>query len=134
MTAGARYPHASTAARVHDHRMCRVIEVILGRVQAGAEPWGTPHPMPALTDEDTARATRARLFNARNCGQLAGTYGEISVSVMYAKPNGTLTNTRTPGEGGYVLVVRVFDRATGRRAIINRVANGEQLSYNSRRY
>jgi len=111
--------------------MCRVVEVILKRVAEGTEPWGTPHPMPALADEMAAHRTRNRLFGARNCGQLAKLHGAISVSVTYLKPDAvTLTNTRTPGPGGYTLVVRVYDRDTGRRAIINRVRNGDALAYN----
>ena len=113
--------------------MCEVVAVILGRVAAGTEAWGTPHAMPALSDEMTAHATRNKIFNARNCGQLADVHGEISVSVMYAKPDGTLSNKRVPGPDGYRLVVRVFTRDVGRRAIINRVANGEQLAYNPRK-
>jgi hypothetical protein len=113
--------------------MCKVVGAIAERVASGAEPWGTPHAMPPLADEMTAHATRNRLFNARNCGILADAFGELSVSVMYARAGGALTNTRVPGDGGYVLVVRVFDRDTGRRAIINRVNAGQPLAYNRRK-
>lgn len=132
-TAGHRFPHISSTARQHDHKMCVVVEKIIQRVEAGTEAWGTPHAMPPLADEMTAHATRNRIFNSRNCGQLADAHGQISVSVTYAKPDGTLTNTRTPGNGGYVLVIRVYSREIGRQAIVNRVRNGQALAYNPRR-
>lgn len=129
-TAGHRYPYASSTARVHDHGMCKVIEAILKRIAAGTEPWGTPHDMPPLGDEQQAHATRNKLFGARNCGKLADAHGEISISVMYRQPDATLTNNRVPGTGGYILVVRVYDRDTGRRKIVSDVRAGKPLAYN----
>ena len=129
--AGRGYPHISSTARIHDHRFCTVIEKIIDAALSGAKPWGTPYPMPPLTDEQQAHATRNKLFGAKNCRQLEAKHGaKHSISVMYAKPDGTLTNTRVPGQGGYVLVIRAWPLDTGRRAIVNRVANGEPLAYN----
>src|SRR5215469_10020983 len=97
-TAGYRYPHATTDAREHDHRMCRVVEVIADRVLAGTEQWGIIHPMPPVGDETTAKRTRARFFNAKFCRQLERKYGELmSVRCEYE-----LT------EAGYVVSVQVW--------------------------
>lgn len=130
-TAGHRYPHISSTARVHDHRFCRVVQQILQRIESGAEPWGSPHPMPALPGEQEAHEIRNKIFGAKNCGQLADDHGEISISVMYDPGDGKpLTNKRVAGPGGYVLVVRVFTREAGRRTIVNRVRAGEPLAFN----
>lgn len=131
--AGYKYPYATTAARVHDHKMCRVIEIIAARVDDGAEPWGTVHRMPPIGNEETARRARARLFGARNCPRLATRHGQLSVSVMYARDDGTLTNSREAGEHGFVLAVRVFSRDVALGEIVRRVRAGQQLAYNTRR-
>lgn len=129
-TAGHRYPFASSTARVHDHAMCKVVETILARIESGAEAWGTPHDMPPLADEHQAHSVRNKIFGGKWCGQLEDAHGKISISVMYRKADGALTNTRVPGEGGYTLVVRVFTREAGQRTIVNRVKAGEPLAFN----
>jgi hypothetical protein len=131
--AGYKYPHATTDARPHDHRMCRVIEVIAGRATAGAEAWGTIHHMPPIGDEQAASRARARLFNARNCPRLAIKYGQLSVSVHYTADDGTTSNERVAGEHGYVLAVRVYPRAMARSEIVRRVRAGQPLAYNARK-
>jgi hypothetical protein len=119
-TAGYRYPHATTAARSHDHGMCRVIEAIADRVLAGREDWGTPHPMPPVSDEATARRLRARLFGTKRCRQIEQRYGEpMSVRCEYE-----LTGN------GYVLTVQVWPRSAGRAEIARRMKRGEPLAYN----
>lgn len=130
-TAGYRFPHATTEAREHDHRMCQVIGAIAQRAADGAEEWGTAHHMPPLGDEAEAHRARNRLFGGRGCSRLAKVHGALSVSVMYLTPGGEYTNTRTATERGYVLVVRVWPRSTGRREIIARVERGERLTYNA---
>ena len=129
-TAGHRYPHVSSTARPHDHAMCKVIEAIVKRAVSGAEPWGTVHDLPPVAAEDRAHAFRNRLFNARNCGQLADRYGPLSVSVRYRHPDGELRNKRAPGGRGYVLAVAVYPRDAARAEITRRVGDGQRLAYN----
>jgi hypothetical protein len=130
--AGARYPHISSTARVHDHRFCKVVQAIIERARVGAEPWGTPHPMPPLIDEANAHSVRNKLFGAKWCGQLEDKYGtKHSVSVKYRQPDGTLADRRVPGEGGYALVVIVWGPVdVGRRKVVRDVAAGKPLAYN----
>jgi hypothetical protein len=132
-TAGYKYPHVSSTAREHDHRMCAVIDAIARRAASGAEPWGTPHHMPPLGDESQAHRVRNRLFGGRSCPRLARVHGTLSVSVMYATDAGEYTNARTATGKGFVLVVRVFTRDAGQQAITERVASGQQLAYNPRK-
>lgn len=132
-TAGHRYPHVSTTARPHDHAMCKVIEAIAERAASGTEEWGTIHDMPPVGDEVKAHALRNKLFNARNCGQLADKYGPLSVSVRYRHPDGQLRNQRVPAGRGYVLVVAVYPRDMARAEITRRVGDGKKLAYNPRR-
>ena len=129
--AGYRYPHASTDAREHDHRMCAVIDAIAQRAGSGAEEWGTAHHMPPLGSATEAHRARNKLFNGRDCAKLAKAHGALSVSVMYLTPSGEYTNTRTTAGDGYVLVVRVWPRATGQQEIVSRVGRGERLTYNA---
>lgn len=119
-TAGRRYPHATTDAREHDHRMCKVVEAIADRVTAGQEEWGIVHPMPPVGDEATAKSIRARLFRAKFCTALKKKYGELmSVRCEYE-----LT------ELGYVISVQVWPRSVARAEITRRVNAGEKLHYN----
>jgi hypothetical protein len=129
-TAGARYPHASSTARIHDHQWCPVIGTVAERVAAGAEQWGVPHPLPVLPTEAQALRIRQGLFRGRDCAKLKAKHGQLSVSVMFQAPDGTLSNTAVPAGGGYRLVVRVWDRKTAKREITRRVKDGEPLPYN----
>ena len=129
-TAGHRYPHVSVTARTHDHAMCKVVEAIAKRAAGGAEEWGTTHRMPPVGDQQRAGELRNKLFNARNCGILAGKYGPLSVSVRYLHPDGELRNKRVPAGSGFVLVVAVYPRADGRAEIARRVGDGKKLDYN----
>lgn len=118
--AGYRYPHVTTDAREHDHRMCKVIEVIADRVLAGTEEWGVPHAMPPVPDEATAKKTRSRFFTAKFCKILERRYGELmSVRCEYE-----LTGA------GYVVTVQVWPRSVARAEITRRVSAGEKLAYN----
>jgi hypothetical protein len=132
-TAGYRYPHATTDARRHDHRMCAVIQKIAERAASGTEDWGTPHRLPPLdTTEAQAEEIRDQLFNGRNCRRVArAAGGPLSVSVTFLTPDGQLANSpavRRPE--GYILIVRVWQRGTSRLHIAARVENGERLPYN----
>lgn len=131
-TYGARYPHATTAARKHECLMCAVIGKIAGRAGEGTEEWGTPHRMPVLdVTEAEAEEIRDQLFNGRNCRKLARVHGQLSVSVTFLTGDEQLVNSpafRRPE--GYVLVVRVWQRAHAQAEIARRVEAGEKLTYN----
>lgn len=130
--AGYKYPHVTTAAKVHDHTMCPVIGAIATRARAGDEPWGTEHEMPPLPlDEDAVTRIKNQLFLGRSCQKLAREHGALSVSVTYRTPDGQLQNSPPVRlEGGYVLVVRVWDRRTAKAEIERRVEQGQPLAYN----
>lgn len=129
-TAGYRYPHATTAAREHDHKFCDVVAAIAARAAAGHEEWGTVHLMPPIADAGQAKTVRNKIFNGRNCKQLAARFGTLSVSVRYLVPSGDFTNKQAPVNGAYVLVVGVYLREQARQEIAGRVGRGEQLAYN----
>lgn len=124
-TAGARYPHASSTARQHDHRYCPVIGAIAARVGAGAEEWGTAHPLavPPGTDPVTVRQG---LFRGRDCAKLKSQHGALSVSVTYRADDGTESNRQVSS----TLVVRVWSRDIAKQEIARRVKDGEGLHYN----
>lgn len=128
--AGARFPHATTQAREHDHALCKVVEAIAARAAAGQEPWGTVHPMPPVADAAQVHQVRNRLFGGRVCRQLSTRFGELSVSVRYQQPDGSWENKRTPVNGAYVLGVAVYLRDAARSEITGRVRRGEPLAYN----
>lgn len=129
-TAGARYPHASSTARQHDHRWCPVIGVIAERVADGAEDWGLEHVMPPIGSETRAVEIRQGLFRGRDCAKLKKAHGELSVSVTYRAPDGTLSQSPVVTYQGYVLVVRVWPRVAGKKEVARRVTDGEALHYN----
>ncbi len=129
-TAGARYPHASSTARQHDHQWCPVVGAVADQVAAGAEPWGTPHTLPPLPATDQAVRIRQGLFRGRDCAQLKKKHGDLSVSVTYQDENGKLHQSPVLNGGKYVLVVRVWSRAIAKKEITRRVADGEGLHYN----
>jgi hypothetical protein len=119
-TAGRGYPHATTQAREHDHRVCAIVEKIADRVTAGAEQWGVIHPMPPVPDEATARKMRSRFFTAKFCKILGRKYGELmSVRCEYQQ-----------AANGWVLTVQVWPRSVARAEITRRVRDGEELHYN----
>lgn len=129
-TAGYRYPHATTAARQHDHSMCAVAETIAARAEAGAEEWGTPHRLPPVGDPAEAHRIRNRLFAAKQCKRVQKAHGMLSIAVHYLTDGEELTNTRTATGRGHILVIRVWPIAHGRARITERVEAGEQLDYN----
>lgn len=129
-TAGAKYPHASSTAREHDHQWCPVVGTVAERVTAGSEQWGTPHPLPPLPADESAARIRQGLFRGRDCAKLKKQHGPLSVSVTYQKPDGTLSNRPVLNGGKYVLVVRVWSRDIAKKEITRRVADGEGLHYN----
>lgn len=119
-TAGYRYPHATTDAREHDHRMCLVVQAIADRATAGTEPWGTRHPMPLVPTQEIAKKTRARMHNAKFCRQLEQRYGELmSVKCDYE-----------PSGDRWQIWVQVWPRSVARAEITRRVRAGEGLAYN----
>lgn len=129
-TVGARYPHASSTARQHDHQWCPVVDAVAAQVKAGTEDWGTGHPLPPLPPDDQAARIRQGLFRGRDCSQLKKKHGDLSVSVTYQRPDGTLSNSPVLNNGKYVLVVRVWSRAIAKKEIAGRVGRGEKLHYN----
>lgn len=129
-TAGTRYPHASSTARVHNHQWCPVVGTVAARVAGGAEEWGTAHRLPAIPVESQAVAIRQGLFRGRDCAQLKKQHGQLSVSVMYEDDAGKLHNKPVTRGGKYVLVIRVWSRDIAKQEITRRVTNGEALHYN----
>jgi hypothetical protein len=130
--AGYKYPHITTAARVHDHTMCPVTSAIAEAARAGDEPWGTEHDMPIMAvDADKAIEIRRKLFTAKDCKRLAAVHGALSVSVTWRTPEGGLQNSPPVRlEGGYQLVVRVWAKSIAKAEIQRRVEAGEPLAYN----
>lgn len=129
--AGKRYPYATTDARPHDHTFCGVAAAIARSAAAGAEDWGTPHPLvlPADATEDDARRIRRGIFTGRGCPR--GVHGPLSVAVKWRTEDGGEVNgepSRTAA--GYVLVVRVWQRDAGKRELARRVRQGQELHYN----
>lgn len=132
-TAGHRYPHISSTARVHDHRVCAaVVEKIIKAVAAGREPWGTVHRLPVVADEQAAQNLRNRVFGGKWCGQLEDRYGtQHSISVKYELPDGQLTDRRVPQADGYHLVAIIWGPVdVGRRKVITDARAGKPLAYN----
>jgi hypothetical protein len=129
-TAGAKYPHASSTARPHDHRWCPVVGAVVEQVKAGGEQWGQPHPLPPVASDILAVQIRQGLFRGRDCSDLKKKHGSLSVSVTYQGDDGELHNKPVTSGGKYVLVVRVWDRKTAKQEIARRVGDGEQLHYN----
>lgn len=128
--AGYRYPHATTDAREHACRMCTVIGLIAAKARDGAEEWGTLHQLPPLDSGPQARKIRNQLFDGRTCKKNTNVHGELSVSVKYLNPDGTHTDSSALTDHGYVLVVRVWPKDTGRKEITRRVSRGESLAFN----
>ncbi|HEX4788776.1 MAG TPA: hypothetical protein VH372_09970 [Actinospica sp.] len=129
-TAGAKYPHASSTARQHDHRWCPVVGAVAEQVKAGNEEWGTPHPLPPVASDLLAVQIRQGLFRGRDCAQLKKKHGTLSVAVGYQRADGTLSNKLVTSGGKYILVVRVWSRDIAKQEIARRVGDGEQLHYN----
>jgi hypothetical protein len=129
-TAGARYPHASSTAREHDHQWCPVVGAVADQVKAGTEKWGTPHALPPLPATEQAARIRQGLFRGRDCAQLKKKHGQLSVSVTYRGDDGELHNSPVTCGGKYVLVVRVWSRNAAKQEIARRVKDGEPLHYN----
>lgn len=119
--AGKRYPHVTTAAREHNHRMCPVVEMIADRVAAGAEPWGTRHDMPAVPADKIAREVKQAFYSARYCKQLMAKTGE---------PLSVQSDFDRIGKTSFVVWVRVWPRSVAKAEIARRVNAGEPLAYN----
>lgn len=120
VTAGRRYPHATTDARPHNHRFCPVIGKIADSVRAGAEEWGTPHEWP-VPSETIADEVKRAFYAARYCAQLGRRFGEMmSIQAGYRPREG----------GGYYVWVRVWPRSIARKEMARRVKAGEPLAYN----
>lgn len=119
-TAGRRYPHATTDAREHDHRMCLVVQAIADRATAGDEPWGTRHDMPVLPDEATAKKVRSRMHTTKFCRGLERRFGELM----------SVKCEIEPAAKGWLVWVKVWPRSLARAEITRRVSAGEQLHYN----
>lgn len=119
--AGNRYPHATTAAKEHDHRWCPVAGAIATQAAAGKEQWGTRHDFPPVTSEDQAKDIKSGFFRARNCTILRGEgLPELSVQADYDRlQNGTFQPW-----------IRVFLRSQAKAEIARRVKAGEPLVYN----
>src|SRR5579863_4336364 len=119
--AGKRYPHVTTAAKPHNHRMCPVAELIADRAAAGAEPWGTRHDMPAVPTETAAKEIKQAFYSARYCKQLMSKLGEpLSVQCDFDQI----------GDKSYRVWVRFWPRSVAKAEIARRVSAGEPLAYN----
>lgn len=118
--AGAAYPHATTAAKPHNHQYCPVVLAIINRAVAGDEPWGTRHDMPAVSDETKAKEIKTGFYAARYCREITKTLGE-PVSIQ--------AGTDDAG-GAWVAWLRVWPRSVAKQEIARRVAEGETLAYN----
>lgn len=117
--AGRRYPHATTDAKPHNHRMCPVVGEIIAAAVQGAEPWGTRHEWTVRT-EDIARDAKTGFYATRYCRQLRALLGE-PVSVQ--------SDCEPAGEHWKVWV-RVWPRSVAKAEIARRVESGEKLAYN----
>lgn len=122
--AGKRYPHITTAAKPHNHRMCGVVRVIGDRAAAGVEPWGTLHEMPAVPSETIAKEVKGAFYSARYCRQLTQHFGE-PVSIQ--------SDIERRGATEYVVWVRVWPRSVAKAEIVRRVKAKEPLAYNAAR-
>lgn len=122
--AGKRYPHITTAAKPHNHRMCPVVRVIGDRAAAELEPWGHRHDMPPVPSESAANEIKQAFYAARYCRQLAKHFGE-PVSIQ--------SNVERLGDTAYVVWVRVWPRSVAKAEIVRRVKDKEALPYNPAR-
>lgn len=119
-TPGYRYPHATTAAKPHNHQFCPVVSAIAQRVAAGGEEWGTVHRMPAVADEQTAKDAKTGFYAARYCKAVRELIGEpASIQAGYDADGETFTPW-----------VRVWPRSVAKAEIARRVRDGEGLHYN----
>lgn len=119
--AGKRYPHITTAAKPHNHRMCGVVRVIGDRAAAELEPWGHRHDMPAVATETIANEAKQAFYAARYCRGLAKHFGE-PVSIQ--------SNVERISATQYVVWVRVWPRSVAKAEIVRRVQAKEPLAYN----
>lgn len=118
VTAGRRYPHATTEAREHDHTWCAIVGAIADHVTAGDEPWGTPHPL-SLPSRREAERVRAGIYRARYCRELTARYGEpLSVQAIQEQ-----------GAGGWTVTLRVWTRTAATRWVAAG-RDGQGLAYN----
>jgi len=119
--AGKRYPHITTAAKPHNHRMCGVVRVIGDRAAAELEPWGHRHDMPPVPTETIANEAKQAFYSARYCRALAAHFGE-PVSIQ--------SNVERVSTTQYVVWVRVWPRSVAQAEIVRRVKAKEPLAYN----
>lgn len=122
--AGKRYPHITTAAKPHNHRMCGVVRVIGDRAAAGAEPWGTRHDSPPVPSETAANEIKQAFYSARYCRQLTKHFGE---------PMSIQANVERVSTTQYVVWVKVWPRSIAKAEIVRRVQANEALAYNAAR-
>lgn len=119
--AGKRYPHITTAAKPHNHRMCGVVRVIGDRAAAELEPWGHRQDMPPVPSETIANEVKQAFYAARYCRALAKHFGE-PVSIQ--------ANVERISTTQYVVWVRVWPRSVAKAEIVRRVQAKEPLAYN----
>lgn len=122
--AGKRYPHITTAAKPHNHRMCGVVRVIGDRAAAGLEAWGQRHDMPPVPSETVAAEIKQAFYSARYCRALAKHFGEpVSIQANFDR----ISTTQ------YVVWVKVWPRSVAQAEIVRRVKAKEPLAYNPAR-
>jgi hypothetical protein len=123
-SAGARYPHATTAAREADHTWCPALAAVAAEVEAAREPWGQlqgPYPVPG--GEAAAREAKRALFRARNhTGKKRDACGARALSVS--------AECGPDEAGNWSVWFRVYDRSAAKKEITRRVRSGESLAYN----
>lgn len=118
--AGARYPHATTAAREADHTFCAVLEHARQDIRAGRRQWGDVIELGDVPDAAAARDAerglyRARYHTGRSCGD-----EPLSIRV---------TKTAKP-DGAWAMAIQVWTRAAGQQHVADTVKSGRPLSYN----
>ena len=117
--AGRGYPHISSTARPHNHRMCPVIAEIARAAYAGHEPWGTRHEWTVRT-EQLAKDAKTGFYAAKRCGQLKNEFGEYISVQTDIEPHGD----------AWKVWVKTWPRSVAKAEIARRVEAGEPLAYN----
>lgn len=118
--AGARYPHATTAAAEPDHRYCPVLETIRQDVRGGRRQWGELVELGDVADLAAARDAERGLYRARyHTGRACG---DEPLSIRVSK--------RALDDGRWSLAVQVWTREAGRAHVAATVEAGTPLAYN----
>jgi hypothetical protein len=121
--AGARYPHATTAAKQADHRFCAVLEHLRQDIRAGNRQWGELVELGQAADFEQARDAERGLYRARS--HTGRTCGDEPLSIRVHK--------QPAADGSWSLWVQVWTRAAGQAHVASTVGAGQKLAYNVQR-